>query len=250
MSRYFVRFLYIVYSGCLMASFLFHFPLMSFSNSASANPHETFKRRWRNDTHFDSTLLIVQINFDCPVHVILTHHHFWKPIMQHIVYYGPFHEELRFRLGSQGIASVHRRDPPNGIEGMFQYRSALDAMKKFPYFDGYLFLQDDFHIDINSVRSWNLSNLWKSSDHYSTIIPNFQNLTAPKDWWWAHSSGYEAVLKILKNSNQIYSDIVRCTGSNDTWTISKGDLAFFYIPRAAVDLRSCLQLFQRTSTFC
>jgi hypothetical protein len=154
--------------------------------------------------------------------------------MKHIVYFGPFNDALLSRLVSHDITSFYRADP-SGPEGTLQYRSAIDAIKRYPSFSGYVFIQDDFLIDINSLRSWNLSVLWESSGHGKIVIPDFQNVSSPKDWWWPHYSGLSAVLNVLKHSSQMYDDLVSCTGSNDTWIAGGFSSNFFYIPRVSVD---------------
>ncbi len=192
------------------------------------------RESWQNDTHFDNTLLIVQITFNCPIEIILTHNYMWNPVMKHIVYYGPFGDALISRLASHSIISHYRADP-SGPEGTLQYRSTIDAIKRYPTFSGYLFIQDDFHIDINSLRSWNLSVFWESSGHGKTVIPDFQNVSSPKNWWWPRYSGLRAVLSVLSHSRQMYDDLVRCTGSNDTWITGGFSSDFFYVPRVGVE---------------
>lgn len=148
--------------------------------------------------------------------------------MKNIVYYGPFNERVTAELSNEGLGFVSLQNP-----GSLQYRSALDAIQRFPSFNGYLFIHDDFLVDINSLFSWNLSTLWRS-EYTKVVLPDFNDESIKKGWWWDDDVGLPAVMNVLSHSNYIYDAIVSCIGGNDTYYIGAASsdflVGYFCVP--------------------
>jgi hypothetical protein len=151
----------------------------------------------------------------------------WKPVMKHIVYYGPFKDSLLVNMTQHGLQGIYRSDLPLAPEGILQQKAAIDAMRRFPDYDGYLFRQDDFHLDIKAMSSWNLSSIWMSNGYKLDPVSG-------EAWWPNPKYGYNAALKVLNHSDSIRDTIFKNTGDKNMWWQGYFRCDFFYIPRIAV----------------
>lgn len=167
---------------------------------------------------FQHALMVVHVNWKSPVDVLIIHDNLWRPVMKNMVYYGPFDKQFIMEMNERGLQAVSRSDYEIKPEGTLAYRSLLDAMNRFPHFDGYFFKHDDLHINVTAMSSWNTTSMWASSAFFSYKIRNFNHPEDGLDWWFPHSrSGLNAVVNSLQGSKEFADQLTACTGSNDTW---------------------------------
>lgn len=166
---------------------------------------------------FDRILMIVCVNWNSPIHVLISHEKLWKPVMKNTVYYGPFDQQSIIEMNLMGLQAVSRSDYEVKPEGTLAYRAALDAINRFPNFDGYLFKHDDIQINVTAMSLWNTSSLW-ANDYLMYPIKNFSHPQDGVEWWFDHPrSGLKAIMSSLQGSKDFADKLVACTGSNATW---------------------------------
>ena len=172
---------------------------------------ELFRKR------FQHVLMVVCVNWKSPIDVLIVHDDLWKSVMKNVVYYGPFDKQFVRDMNEKSLKAVSRSDYEVAPEGTLAYRAALDAINRFPHFDGYLFKHDDLHINVTAMSSWNISSVWASK---SFLYP-IKNFTHPEDgaeWWFNHPrAGLNAIMNSLEGNNEFADKLTACTGSNDTW---------------------------------
>ena len=202
------------------------------SNKERLSMHS--KEQIRKDNHellqllrkrFQHILMVVCVNWKSPIDVLTIHDDLWRPIMKNRVYYGPFDKQFITAMNERGLQAVSRSDFEIKPEGTLAYRAVLDAMNRFPHFDGYLFKHDDIHVNITAMSAWNTSSIWASS---AFSLYKIENFTHPQDgvgWmWFQHPrAGFNAIMNSLEGSKDFADQLTACTGSNDSWPVVWND---------------------------
>jgi hypothetical protein len=179
---------------------------------------------------FQHALMVVHVNWKSPVDVLIIHDNLWRPVMKNMVYYGPFDKQFIMEMNERGLQAVSRSDYEIKPEGTLAYRSLLDAMNRFPHFDGYFFKHDDLHINVTAMSSWNTTSMWASSGFFSYKIRNFNHPEDGLDWWFHHSrAGLNAVVNSLQGSKEFADQLTACTGSNDTWPAVPAEVILYNV---------------------
>jgi len=158
--------------------------------------------------HFEDVLLI--INFNHPHYENIEFlKEIYSPYFKNIVFYGEKeHPEI----------NVFKHN-----FGWYVHKAIRDAMRKWPYFKGYLCCQDDCFMNF-----WNFLKLDKNKIWFH------QFWRAPLDaknigWtWWTYPCGYEASKKAYKKLPKTAIDILTKNCGESHFAYSWAD--FFYVP--------------------
>lgn len=138
---------------------------------------------------WDDVLLI--INFNWPHYNNIT---FFKeiygPLFPHMVFYG----ERRSRSEIQVV--THNK-------GYFAHRTLAHAMRTWPNFNGYLWINDDCFINFWNFAAYDKSKVWRSPHS----IEHLDNL--PTVWmWWSQPCGYAALKPAYDNLPPHFKDMI------------------------------------------
>ena len=144
----------------------------------------------------------------------------YKPYFANIVFYGP-----------EEYPGVHQL---SHYRGYFSYLCISDAMNRYPDFDGYFFLHDDF-----IFNAW----LLKTFDHSKIFVPEFLWLYESKgnpiditrgskalpEWcWWNSIWGCVPTTKAYKEIPEFYKAILANNWGKNRVVMACSD--FVYIP--------------------
>jgi hypothetical protein len=100
----------------------------------------------------------------------------YEPFFPHMVFYGP-----------QEHPSVHHIDH---FRGYFGYKTVIDAMERYPEYDGYFFMNDDCMINVNNFRNLDCNKVWFIPPN---IVQYSEKLIRNNWHWWGTIWGFYAL---------------------------------------------------------
>ena len=116
----------------------------------------------------------------------------YEPYFENIVFYGP-----------KKHSGVHHFEHNKGY---FSYLCIADAIKRYPNFDGYLFLHDDCILNAWKLKNIDTSRIWFCEMPYifgnkGDVIDLTRGENAFPEWsWWKTEWGWKAVEKTYKKN--------------------------------------------------
>jgi hypothetical protein len=136
----------------------------------------------------------------------------YEPFFPHMVFYGP-----------KQHSNVHYIDHNKGY---FGYKTIIDAMIRYPDYDGYFFMNDDCMINVGNFKTMDCNKIWFT---YPNIAQYSENLMQ-HDWpWWRGQWGFSALKRSL---TELSSPFIQQIETH----IGKGNIAWMvsdvvYIPK-------------------
>lgn len=121
-----------------------------------------------------------------------------------------------------------------GRYGCLAYNATLDAMRKYPDFNGYLFAHDDIAINISNLITYDKSKVWLASTVYSSIPVLDESANAT--WWFRTVYGIHAIKLLYQSHYGIKQRMESCIDQNLTFHTSTGMSDVFYIPKQSKSL--------------
>lgn len=175
---------------------------------------------------FENILLVINYNH-AHYQTIPFIRKLYNPYFNDIVFYGPQeHPDINICHHNNGYIS---------------YKALIDAMQKYPHFDGYFFLQDDCIIhpwnllkkDQSKIWFVNLDTIQKEAEEPISVttsktiyIPDGRK--AYKWGWWQSPFGYDAVIKTYRKLPQSSKKILARNWDKQNVIAAFSDLV--YIP--------------------
>lgn len=171
--------------------------------------------------------LLVIVNFNHPYYVNVP---FLKEIYKdfpHLVFYG---DDTNINPPLEIIRC-------NQEKGYFAYRVVLDAIQRFPGYNGYLFLMDDLLINPWNLKTKDKNKVWLTAlggRDLRLVALNVMN-SLRTDWWFGNERvGLKACRKAwLELPEEYRNRLVFRLGQDGAFACWYGDI--FYLPKRLVN---------------
>ncbi len=135
----------------------------------------------------------------------------YKQAFPNIVFYGPYQ--------GQGVHAFGH------CNGWYSYQVVADAMKRYPDYRGYLFLQDDCVMNFWNLYSYNKDKVWRPACAFVDI----ENSQAQNWSWWYAVCGYPAIKKTYQALPENYKNQLVKNGG--AYRVPYGMSDVMYIPQ-------------------
>jgi len=118
-------------------------------------------------------------------------------------------------------------------KGFFSYRVMLDAQKKYPNYQGYLFLMDDLLLNYWNLTKFDKNKVWFikfQSKHNVVDVINSDR----KDWWWGRQFGKERCASAWQElSDRFKNRLEKTLGVRNAFVGGNSDI--YYVPKRLVE---------------
>lgn len=118
--------------------------------------------------------------------------------------------------------------------GQLSYLTVADAIKRYPGYDGYLFLMDDCILntwllhDLDKSKIWFAQNICTHAEIGKTINSTLGKKASTWMWWTSEQCGYQQTINALKKLKKKYKRQLTANLGKDNILASFSDIA--YIP--------------------
>ena len=116
-------------------------------------------------------------------------------------------------------------------EGFFQHRVVADAMRRYPSYDGYMWIGDDVLLNYPfTLTQLNMSKLWLAGpDEVCFCTSNVERDLCRQHWQWEQQSGYSAAVNAVMHLPAKFKSRISDAFGN-TGCLMKGASDAGYIP--------------------
>ena len=141
------------------------------------------------DPRKNSILCIVNFNFPHYENIQIIQK-LYENFFPNMVFYGPGQHPEIHSIEHRGYIGSHPT-LPEYIEGYFGYKEIADAMKRYPDYEGYLWINDDCFINVFNFERLNTSKIWV------TPLKFTQKSDTDQFWFWKIPGGWDGKQNVI-----------------------------------------------------